>query len=68
MKATCALVLVPPSIELSGPQFFSEGNAAFGCTFVPIGGLSVGMVLQDVTVRDDGFRASLRGENVGLFP
>jgi hypothetical protein len=26
------------------------------------------MVLQDVTVRDDGFRASLRGENVGLFP
>lgn len=33
-----------------------------------IEGLPEGLVLQDVTVQDDGFRANLRGEDVKLTP
>jgi hypothetical protein len=33
-----------------------------------IEGLPEGLVLRDVAVRDDGFRATFRGEDVELVP
>lgn len=64
------LVMEPQSIDVGGPDFLSDATAAVVRTFVTIEhsieGLPEGLVLQDVTVQDDGFRANLRGEDVLL--
>lgn len=64
------LVVEPRSIGIGGPEFLSDATAAVVRRLVSIEydveGLPRGLVLQDVTVRRDGFRVSLRGENVRL--
>ncbi len=64
------LVMEPRSIDLGGPGFLSDGIAALVRRFVTIEheieGLPEGLVLREVAVRDDGFRATLRGEDVAL--
>lgn len=66
------LVMEPRSIDLGGPGFLSDGIAALVRRFVTIeheiDGLPEGLVLRDVAVRDDGFRATLTGEDVALAP
>lgn len=66
------LVMEPRSIDVGGPDFLSNATAAVVRRFVTIEhsieGLPEGLVLQDVTVQDDGFRANLRGEDVKLVP
>ena len=66
------LVVEPRSIDIGGPDFFSDAIGAVVRRLVTIEheieGLPEGLVLQDVTVQDDGFRASLRGEDVKLVP
>lgn len=66
------LVVEPRSIDFGGPDFLSDATAAVVRRFVTIEhdikGLPEGLVLQDVTVQDDGFRANLRGEDVKLAP
>lgn len=67
-----SLVVEPRSIDIGGPNFLSQANAALVRNFVTIeheiDGLPEGLVLQDVKVQDDGFRANLQGENVRLTP
>jgi hypothetical protein len=64
------LVMEPRSIDFGGPDFLSDAVAAVVRTFVTIEhtieGLPEGLVLQDVAVQDDGFRANLSGEEVNL--
>lgn len=64
------LVVEPRSIDLGGPDTMSRAVAAVVRKFVtiehPIDGLPQNMVLQDVTVQEDGFRAGLTGQNVVL--
>lgn len=64
------LVMEPRSIDFGGPDFLSDALATVVRTFVTIEhtieGLPEGLVLQDVTVQDDGFRANLSGEDVNL--
>ncbi len=66
------LVMEPRSIDIGGPDFLSDGIAAVVRRFVTIEhdieGLPEGLVLQDVAVQGDGFRANLRGEDVTLLP
>ena len=66
------LVVEPRSIDFGGPDFLSDDIAAVVRGLVTIEhdveGLPEGLVLQHVTVQDDGFRASLRGEDVKLAP
>ena len=66
------LVVVPRSIDLGGPQLLSEALAAVVRELVTIThdieGLPDGLVLRDVEVRPDGFRARLSGEDVRLVP
>lgn len=66
------LVVEPRSIEFGGPDFLSDAIAAVVRRLVTIEhtieGLPEGLVLEDVAVQDDGFRASLRGEDVRLVP
>ena len=66
------LVVEPRSIDLGGPDFLSDATAAVVRTFVTIEheieGLPEGLVLQDVAVHADGFRANLRGEDIKLAP
>ncbi|WP_394248886.1 LmeA family phospholipid-binding protein [Arthrobacter pityocampae] len=66
------LVMEPRSIDLGGPGFLSDGIAAVVRRFVTIehviDGLPEGLELRDVTVRGDGFRAALTGEDVVLGP
>jgi hypothetical protein len=66
------LVVEPRSIDLGGPDFLSDATAAVVRRFVTIEhgieGLPEGLVLQDVAVQGDGFRAKLRGEDVKLVP
>lgn len=66
------LVVEPRSIDFGGPDFLSDATAAVVRGLVTIEhdieGLPEGLVLQDVAVHDDGFRASLRGEDVMLVP
>lgn len=66
------LVLDPRSIDVGGPDFLSGAIAAIVRNSVSleheIEGLPEGLVLQDVVVRDDGFRAALAGEDVLLQP
>ncbi|WP_104167810.1 LmeA family phospholipid-binding protein [Arthrobacter sp. SX1312] len=66
------LVMEPRSIDLGGPGFLSDGIAAIVRRFVTIEheieGLPEGLVLRDVAVQGDGFRANLTGEGVALAP
>lgn len=66
------LVVEPRSIDFGGPGFLSGASAAVVRSFVTIEhnieGLPEGLVLQDVTVQSDGFRANLRGKDVKLVP
>ncbi|TYD00153.1 DUF2993 domain-containing protein [Arthrobacter echini] len=69
---TGRLVVEPRSIDIGGPGFLSDALAAVARRAVTIEhdveGLPEGLVLQDVGVRDDGFRATFRGEDVVLAP
>ncbi|TDK24064.1 DUF2993 domain-containing protein [Arthrobacter crusticola] len=64
------LVVEPRSIDVGGPDFLSDATAAVVRRFVTIEhdieGLPEGLVLRDVAVRGDGFRATFRGEGVEL--
>ncbi len=66
------LVMEPRSIDIGGPDFLSGATAAVVRNLVTIEheieGLPEGLVLEDVTVQDDGFRANLRGDDVRLAP
>lgn len=66
------LVLEPSSIDIGGPDFLSDATAAVVRRLVTIEhdieGLPDGLVLDDVDVQDDGFRAHLSGEDVQLVP
>lgn len=66
------LVVEPRSIDLGGPGFLSDALAAVVRRLVTIehevAGLPEGLVLEDVSVRADGFRARLRGQDVVLVP
>jgi hypothetical protein len=66
------LVLEPRSINLGGPDFLSQATGAIVRRLVTleheIEGLPEGLVLRDVAVQSDGFRANLRGEDVRLVP
>jgi hypothetical protein len=64
------LLLEPTSIDVGGPAFLSDALAGIIRRSVTIeheiDGLPEGLVLRDVTVRDDGFRTNLQGEDVEL--
>lgn len=64
------LVLEPRSIDIGGPDFLADTLGAVVRKLVTIEhdieGLPEGLVLQDVSVRGDGFRASLQGDDVTL--
>lgn len=66
------VVMEPRSIDIGGPDLLSDGIAAVVRRFVTIEhdieGLPEGLVLRDIAVQGDGFRAQLRGENVTLVP
>lgn len=66
------LVLDPRSIDVGGPAFLSDAIGSLARRLVTleydVGGLPEGLVLRDVTVRDDGFRAELEGRDVVLAP
>ena len=65
------LVVEPRSIDVGGPALLAEGLADVARRLVTIEqdvqGLPEGLVLQRVTVEDDGFRAHLEGEDVRLL-
>ncbi len=64
------LVVEPRSIDLGGPDVLSRAVARAVRKFVtiehPIEGLPPNLILQDVTVQEDGFRADLTGQDVVL--
>lgn len=64
------LVMEPTSIDIGGTGFFSDILADMVREFVTIEheivGLPDGLVLQNVKVTDDGFRASLEGWDISL--
>lgn len=64
------LVVEPTSISVGGPDFLAGGTAALVRQLVTIEqtieGLPPNLILRDVTVQSDGFRAELAGENVVL--
>ena len=66
------LIVEPRSIDIGGPDFLSDAIATVVRGLVTIEhsieGLPEGLVLQDVDVQDDGFRANLRGEDITLVP
>ena len=66
------LVVEPRSIDFGGPGFVSDAVGAVVNRLVTIehdiDGLREGLVLQDVAVQEDGFRARLSGEDVKLGP
>lgn len=66
------LVVEPTSIDIGGLDFISDAVATVVRQLVTIEheveGLPEGLVLEDVDVHDDGFRARLRGEDVQLVP
>ena len=66
------LIVEPRSIDFGGPDFLSDAIATVVRGLVTIEhdieGLPEGLVLQDVAVQDDGFRANLRGEDIKLVP
>ncbi len=64
------LVVEPRSIDVGGPGFLSDALGSLVRRFVtieqPVEGLPEGLVLRDVAVQDDGFRARLDGVDVRL--
>ncbi|MDT0163960.1 LmeA family phospholipid-binding protein [Actinotalea sp. AC32] len=66
------LVIEPTSIDVGGPAFLSDVLGTVVRELVTIEheieGLPEGMVLDDVEVQPDGFRARLVGEDVRLGP
>ena len=64
------LVVEPRSIDVGGPDILSKAVADIARRFVtieqPIEGLPPNLVLRDVAVQDDGFRATLSGQDVVL--
>lgn len=66
------LVVEPRHIDIGGPDFLGDAIAAAVRGLVTIEheieGLPEGLVLQDVAVQQDGFRAQLAGEDVRLLP
>jgi hypothetical protein len=64
------LVVEPLSIDIGGPGVLADAIAGVVRGLVTIEhtveGLPEGLVLRDVTVRDDGFRAALQGQGVLL--
>jgi hypothetical protein len=66
------VVVEPRTIDVGGPELLSNVLGALARRLVTIEhrieGLPEGLVLQDVTVQDDGFRASLEGEDVVVVP
>jgi hypothetical protein len=66
------LVVEPSRIDIGGPDFLGDAIAAVVRGLVTIEhdieGLPEGLMLQDVTVRRDGFRAGLVGQDVRLLP
>lgn len=66
------LVVEPRSIDIGGPALLSSLLGAVARELVTIEhsieGIPEGLVLQDVTVQDDGFRAELEGQDVRLVP
>ena len=67
-----SLVVEPRSIDIGGPDFLSNAIGTVVRSLVTIEheieGLPEGLVLQDVTVQEDGFRANLTGADVRLGP
>ncbi|MBC7291335.1 MAG: LmeA family phospholipid-binding protein [Actinotalea sp.] len=66
------LVVEPTAIDVGGPSLLSGVLAALAREAVTIAheieGLPEGMVLDDVVVQEDGFRARLVGDDVWLAP
>lgn len=66
------LVIEPLTIDVGGPAFLSTLLGSIARELVTIEheieGLPEGLVLQDVTVQDDGFRAELSGDDVSIDP
>ncbi|MFC6851507.1 LmeA family phospholipid-binding protein [Aquipuribacter hungaricus] len=66
------LVVEPRSVDVEGLSFLSSTLAAAARELVTIEqdveGLPPGLVLREVTVTDDGFRARLDGEDVLVAP
>ena len=64
------IVVEPRTVDVGGPDALSEalGGLARGLVTIEheVEGLPEGLVLQDVTVREDGFRAVLSGQDVRL--
>ena len=64
------IVVEPQEIDLGGPDFLAQAVGAAVRELVtirqPVEGVPEGLVLQEVTVRDDGFRARLSGTDVRL--
>ena len=71
VRAQGGLIVVEPQrIDVGGPDFLAGPTAAVVRGLVtirrPVEGVPEGLVLQEVTVQDDGFRALLSGEDVRL--
>lgn len=66
------LVIEPRIIDVGGPAFLADALGSLVRRFVTIEqtveGLPDGLVLRDVAVQDDGFRARLDGVDVRLAP
>ncbi|MBO3094717.1 LmeA family phospholipid-binding protein [Cellulomonas dongxiuzhuiae] len=66
------LVIEPRTIDIGGPGFLADLFGALARELVTIEqeieGMPDGLVLRDVTVQGDGFRAALRGTDVRIEP
>lgn len=66
------LVIEPRTIDIGGPDVLADALGAAARQLVTIEheieGLPDGLVLRDVSVQGDGFRAVLRGDDVRLVP
>ena len=66
------LVIEPRTIDIGGPAFLADLFGALARELVTIEheieGIPDGLVLLDVTVQDDGFRAELAGTDVRIEP
>ena len=64
------LVVEPTTIDLGGPSFLAGliGSVVRGLVTIEheVEGLPDGLVLQEVVVQDDGFRATLSGDDVRI--
>lgn len=64
------LVVEPRTVDVGGPDFLAGLLGALARRLVTIeheiDGLPDGLVLRDVVVQDDGFRAALSGEDVAV--